>query len=303
MGPIMREWIDTHLHLLYVESLHYDWTRSYDALKGRVALEDYMPLAQTNGITRALHMEADVRESESALETRLISQLMDIPGSPVVGAIAACRPESEQFPSFLESQQANPRVHGLRRVLHTMPDDVSLSEVFRRNLRLLPTVGYTFDLCVLARQLPLAIELARACPDVTMVLDHCGVPNVMARELSPWREHIQALAALPNVFCKISGLIAYGDAARWPIGDVESVAADLRPFVEHAIECFGWERVVWGSDFPVCNLTRGLPVWRAVTDCLLQGCSDVELDALAHGNAIRLYRLQPAMSTDTMRQR
>jgi predicted TIM-barrel fold metal-dependent hydrolase len=183
-----------------------------------------------------------------------------------------------------------------------VPDDVSQTELFRRNLRRLAPAGYTFDLCVLARQLPLAIDLARACPDVPMVLNHCGVPNVAQQEFSPWREDIRALAAMPNVSCKVSGVIAYGDATRWPDGDIDSVAADLRPFVEHAIGCFGWTRVVWGSDFPVCNLTRGLPVWRAVTDRLLEGCSDAELDALAHGNAMRLYRLEPATGATTTGQ-
>ena len=105
---------------------------------------------------------------------------------------------------------------------------------------------------------------------------------------------LSALAALPQVHCKISGVIAYGNPSRWPEGDIDAIAADLRPFVEHAIECFGWKRIVWGSDYPVCTLTRGLVAWKAVTERLLEGCSDDEIDALARHNAERLYRLAPS---------
>jgi predicted TIM-barrel fold metal-dependent hydrolase len=114
---------------------------------------------------------------------------------------------------------------------------------------------------------------------------------VASGELEHWRRDIRALAALPNVHCKISGVIAYGDPSRWQGSDVAPVAEDLRPYIEEVIQSFGWQRVVWGSDFPVCKLTKGLTTWKHVTDLLMQGASDSELDALAHGNARRIYRL------------
>ncbi|MDE2394669.1 MAG: amidohydrolase [Burkholderiales bacterium] len=292
----MREWTDTHLHLLYPERLHYDWAAPLPALNRRFALEDYAPLARELGITRTLHMEVDVRESEIEAENRLVAELVAAPGSPLAGGISACRPEHDDFPAFLERQSANPLVRGFRRVLHVVPDSVSQGETFRRHLRLLGAAGYPFDLCLNADQLHLGLALARACPDLTLVLDHCGVPQVGTQALDPWRDDICALAALPRVHCKISGVIAYGNAARWPEGDIGAIAADLRPFVEHCIQSFGWQRVVWGSDFPVCNLTRGLAAWKAVTDRLLEGCSDSQIDALAHANAERLYRLAPVSS-------
>jgi predicted TIM-barrel fold metal-dependent hydrolase len=290
----MRQWLDTHLHLLYPGRLHYDWTAELPALKHPFHLQDYMSEAQSLGIGPALHMEADVREAEIEAETDLVEKLAKDPSAQIVGAISSCRPEStdsKAFASFVERTTANPLVRGFRRVLHTQPDELASSERFRANLRLLTAQGHPFDLCVLSRQLPQATELARSLHSATFVLDHCGVPPVASGELEYWRRQIRTLATLPNVHCKISGVIAYGDPSRWRGGDIAAVAEDLRPYIEQVIHSFGWQRVVWGSDFPVCKLTEGLTTWKHVTDLLMRGASDSELDALAQGNARRIYRL------------
>jgi predicted TIM-barrel fold metal-dependent hydrolase len=290
----MRQWLDTHLHSLYPERLHYDWTAELPALQHPFHLPSYLNEARSLGIGWALHVEADVREAEIEAETQLVNELAADPSRHIIGAIASCRPESTDsraFASFAERATANPLIRGFRRVLHTQPGDLSSSHRFRANLRLLTALGHPFDLCVLSSQLAQAAELARSLPNTTFVLDHCGIPPVASGELEFWRGHIRTLASLPNVYCKISGVIAYGDPSRWPVGDIAAVTDDLRPYVEHVIHGFGWQRVVWGSDFPVCNLTRGLTIWKRVTDLLMRGASDSELDALAQDNARRIYRL------------
>jgi len=290
----MRQWLDTHVHLLYPERLHYDWTAALPALQHPFHLRDYRSEAQSLGIGPALHMEADVREADIEAETELVEELAKDPSGPMVGAISSCRPESTDvraFASFVERTTANPLIHGFRRVLHTQPDELSASERFRANLRLLTAQGHPFDLCVLSHQLPQAAELAKSLHNATFVLDHCGMPRVASGEFEYWRKDIRTLATLPNVHCKISGVIAYGDPSRWQGSDVAPVAEDLRPYIEEVIQSFGWQRVVWGSDFPVCKLTKGLTTWKHVTDLLMQGASDSELEALAHGNARRIYRL------------
>lgn len=290
----MRPWLDTYLHLLYPQRLNYDWTKSLPVLDRAHVLDEYVGLAQPAGIRLALHMEADVRAQQMEAETELIGELARQPGSLIAGAIASCRPEQDEIGDFLERALSNPLIHGFRRVLHVVPDELSTSTTFRRNVWALTGQGHPFDLCVLPGQLHLADALAKACPESQMVLDHCGVPAVASQALTPWKEGIAQLASNPNMACKISGLIAYGDANRWPSGDVASVVRDLRPYFEHVVDCFGWGRLVWGSDYPVCNLTRDLPTWKAVTDQLVAGCSDSEVDALAYGNARRIYRLANA---------
>jgi predicted TIM-barrel fold metal-dependent hydrolase len=272
--------IDTHLHLIDRHRLRYPWLASTPQLARDFSLQDYLGGARGLGIETALHMEVDVAAEDQAAETAFVTGL----GAPVIGAIAACRPESPGFPAALERLAANPRVRGLRRILHQSPDELGLAPLFAENLRRLAAHDLSFDLCVLARQLPIAIRLARACPDVRFILDHCGVPDIAAGALDPWRDGITQLAALPNVSCKISGVVAYA-GADW-------TTADLRPYVEHCIQAFGWDRVVWGSDWPVCTLTADLTRWVQATHALISGCADHETARLLSLNARRIYRLE-----------
>jgi predicted TIM-barrel fold metal-dependent hydrolase len=275
MAPI----IDTHLHLIYPDRLRYPWLADVAALNRSFSLETYRAQAESLGIEGALHMEVDVAEEDQAAETAFVTGL----GAPIIGAIAACRPEAADFAARLDGVAANPRVCGLRRILHTSPDELGLQPMFAENLRRLAAYDLSFDLCVLARQLPIAAHLARACPDIRFVLDHCGVPEVAARALDPWRDDIRRIAEHPNVVCKISGIVAYA-GADWTV-------EDLRPFVEHCIASFGWDRVVWGSDWPVSTLTADLARWVAASRAIVSGCSESEIDRLFSGNARRVYRL------------
>jgi predicted TIM-barrel fold metal-dependent hydrolase len=270
---------DTHLHLVYLDRFSYPWLGGAPALNRDFTLETYRPQAEAAGITRSIHMEVDVAEADQMRETDFVTAL----GGSVVAAISSCRPESQDFPAQLEKLAANPKVKGLRRILHTSPDALSQAPLFTDNLKRLAAHRLSFDLCVLARQLPLALRIARACPDVQFILDHCGVPAVKERALDPWRADIQALAVEPNVVCKVSGVVAYADP-NW-------TADDLRPFVEHVIESFGWDRVVWGSDWPVCTLTADLGRWVAATRTIIAGESEGNQAKLLNGNAGRIYRL------------
>ena len=271
--------IDTHLHLIYQDRLRYSWIADVPKLQRDFPLQEYLAEATGLGIEAAIHMEVDVDAEDQEAETAFVTGL----GAPVIAAIASCRPESAGFAAALDRIAGNPTVRGLRRILHQSPDELSLASIFAENLRRLARHGLSFDLCVLGRQLPIAIRLARACPEVRFVLDHCGVPDIAAQALDPWRYGITQLAALPNVACKISGVVAYA-GADW-------TTADLRPYVEHCLEAFGWDRVVWGSDWPVCTLTADLTRWVRATHELTSGCTDSERERLFSLNAQRIYGL------------
>lgn len=272
--------VDTHLHLVYKDRFSYPWLEGAAALNRQWTAEDYFAAAERLGIESALHMEVDVAERDMEAETRFV-----VGAHPrIAGAIASARPESPDFPAFLDRLLAIDGVRGIRRILHTSPDELSTSETFAGNIRRLGDAGLPFDLCVLARQLPVGRELAEKCPDTQFVLDHCGVPDVAGKALDPWRADIEALAALPNVAAKISGVVAYA-RADWTIND-------LRPFVEHVIESFGWDRVVWGSDHPVCTLTANLERWVETTQEIVAGASADEQARLFHRNAERIYHLE-----------
>lgn len=275
--------VDTHLHLINKSTLTYPWLASVPALDRDFLYATYEVEARRVGIEAALHMEVDVDPGEMERETTEVRQLSLRPGSLLKGAIAACRPEEDGFAAYLERQQADPLVKGFRRVLHVMPDALSESVLFRENIRRLAGSRFTFDLCVLPHQIPKAIALADLVPDLQFVLDHCGVPDIRGGAEDPWRAHMSEIARRPNVVAKISGVVAYADES-W-------VVETLRPYVEHTIAAFGWDRVVWGSDWPVCTLGGSLSTWVAATHALIKDCSAEERKKLLSANARRIWSL------------
>jgi predicted TIM-barrel fold metal-dependent hydrolase len=276
--------IDTHLHLIYRDRLRYPWLADVPPLNRDFSYETYAVEARRCGITDAIHMEVDVAPDDIEAETRNVEGLAGLPQSLLRGAVSSCRPEDEGFPAFLERQLANPFVKGFRRVLHVVPDELSEGATFRANIKRLAEASRPFDLCVRPDQIGKAIALADLAPSVQFVLDHCGVPAIKDRAEHPWRERIAEIAGRPNVAVKISGVVAYAEPETWTVDDI-------RAYVEHAIESFGWDRVVWGSDWPVCTLTASLSVWVAATHAITLGCSVNERERLFSVNARRIWRL------------
>jgi len=275
---------DSHLHIVDRGKLHYPWLAGAGALDRDSLYEEYARDAKRCGITDVLHMEVDVDPSDIGAETDYVASLSRQPDSLIRGAIAACRPEEPGFPTYLEHILANPFVKGFRRVLHVVPDELSDSILFRENLNRLTATRLTFDLCVLPHQLQRAMALIDLNPNVRFILDHCGVPAVKDGMSEVWKTGIREIARRANVTVKISGVVAYADPDSWTV-------ETLRPFVEHSISSFGWDRVVWGSDWPVCTLGGGLPSWVATTHALTAGCSADEREQLYQRNAKRLWNL------------
>lgn len=276
--------IDTHQHLWDLDLFSYGWTKEFPPLFRSFHMSDYLGATRGLGIEKSVHIEADVDEPYMLDETRHISRLAKAQDNPLTGLVACGRPEKEGFREYLDKIAGEPALKGIRRVLHTQPDSVGQGLTFIENVKILNSYGLSFDLCVLARQLPIAIDLVRQCPDVTFILDHCGIPQVKERALDPWRAHLREIATFPNVSCKISGLVAYADPQNW-------TAEDLRPFVEHTIECFGWDRVMFGSDWPVCTLASPVKRWVETLASLTRSESEEHRDQLFYANAERVYRL------------
>jgi predicted TIM-barrel fold metal-dependent hydrolase len=284
--------LDTHQHLLYPDRLRYAWAERTPALEGRsFTLEDYRRLTEGAGVAATIFMECDADDYRA--EARLVAALAKAPESRLLGLIASCRPETDEgFEAWLDEGGAL-GVLGYRRILHESGDHVSRSETFRANVRRIGARGLPFDMCFLARQLPVALELARACPDTRLVLDHCGVPDIAGGGLAGWRDGVSALAALPNVVAKLSGVLAYCAPGR-------ATLAEVRPYLEHVIDSFGPERCLWGSDWPVVDTRADLPSWIAAFRTILAGCSEAEMAAMAHGTAERVYGVAlPEVSATT----
>lgn len=274
--------VDTHQHLWDLKQFPYSWTDDIPPLRRNFLIGDYIAAAEGSGIGKTVFVECDVDEPyalEEAWHVQNLAQQHPL----IAGIVAAARPEKPDFPAQLDALRDIPLLRGIRRVLHVIPDGVSQSALFVENVRRLASHRLTFDLCVLARQLPLAVALARECPEVQFILDHCGVPDVKARAFEPWKSDLALIAELPNVACKISGLVAYAGPG-WTV-------EDLRPWVEHTVACFGWKRLMWGGDWPVCTLGGTLGEWIAASDELFSATSEADRDSLFRTNAERIYHI------------
>lgn len=275
---------DTHLHLIYPDQINYPWLSKVPTLDKPSKFKNYARSAKRLSISGCLHMEVDVAEADIKKETALVDKIMAQGGGLLRGAISACRPETPDFASFLDWVQDNPTIVGFRRVLHVMPDNLSQTTVFRDNIKRLSGTGLSFDLVVLPAQMEIATELVDHCPNVQFILDHCGVPDIKGGGYEPWAVGMHRLAERPNVIAKISGVIAYGDPDTWGLDDI-------RPYVDHTVVCFGHERVIWGSDSPVCNLGGGLEAWVAATHALTNNWLAEDRAALYRGNARKIWQL------------
>jgi L-fuconolactonase len=155
---------------------------------------------------------------------------------------------------------------------------------FVAGVRRLGPLGLSFDICVYHFQLPAVIALARAVPEVPMVLDHLGKPAIRDGTLDPWRQHLRELAQLPHVMAKVSGLATEADWRHWS-------GADLRPYFEAAVEAFGFDRLMFGSDWPVSTLAVGYQQWVDTIGEMLAGTASADRERLFAGTARHFYRL------------
>ena len=183
----------------------------------------------------------------------------------------------------LERLANNRLVKGVRRILQGEKDNTyCLRPEFIEGVQSLPEFKLSFDICIYHFQMGGVIELVKKCPNVKFVLDHIGKPDIKNQLFEPWKADIKALAQFPNVWCKISGLVTEADHANWS-------AAGLRPYIEHTIGQFGFDRVMYGGDWPVARLAAEYLRWVEVLDEAVAGCSESEKRKLFRDNAIAFY--------------
>jgi L-fuconolactonase len=244
--------IDAHIHFWDPERLHYAWLP--DALNRRFLPEDVN--VEVDGF---VFVQADCRDEEAEAEVAWVETL----DAPIVG-IVGYAPVHEGEAARTAVERLAPRVVGIRTLLQGKPTSVLEGDELVAGVKLLADYDLTFDACVTQDQLPAVTRLARNAPDATIVLDHVGKP----RRLDPWRADLTELARNENVYCKLSGLT--------------TEVAEPRPYIEHALDLFGPERCMFGSDWPVATLTTTYQGW-------LDLLPDDE--AIRGGTASRVYKL------------
>ena len=277
--------LDTHQHLIYRKISKYSWTNDIPPLSTEdFTIKNYQELTQGLGVGGSIFMESGVDDSDYKKEAEFTKTLYDDDTNKILGLILSIRPEEDEgFDEWLNKTVEMGAV-GYRRILHVMPDDLSRDETFRKNVRKIGSMEKTFDLCFLPSQLKIAKELAVACDNTNLILNHCGVPSIATNGLDPWRNDIEELSKVENVTCKLSGLMAY-------CAPGTSSIETIQPYVDHVLKCFGPDRIVWGSDWPVVNLGKELPEWINVTRKILDKLSEDEASAIANLNAQKIYRI------------
>jgi predicted TIM-barrel fold metal-dependent hydrolase len=276
--------IDTHQHLWDPIRFRYAWLTSVPSLNRAFSVSDYSAITRDIQVAKSVFVEADVNEAFILEEARYALTLAAAPQTVVAGVVASGRPEKKDFRPYLDKICGNSKLKGIRRVLHTEPDEVSKTELFVHNIRSLESYRLSFDLCVLARQLPIAINLVSRCPGVTFILDHCGLPDLKREEFKAWCNYIVEISRFPNVCCKLSGLMTCGNPGEWE-------EKDLQPYIDQVIACFGWDRVLFGSDWPICTLGGGFQRWLSILYARTHTAGGADQGKLFHGNAVRVYRL------------
>jgi L-fuconolactonase len=277
--------VDAHVHLYDPGVIRYGW------MAGKPAVEGQRLMAQLDAARGGVEIEAlvwievDADPGQHLQEASFIDGLVRTDRR--IAAMVAHAPleHGTAVTPDLEKLAAHGLTRGIRRLLQDEPDDAfCLRPGFIEGVRLLARFGLSFDICVYPHQLAGAVELARRCPEVRFVLDHAGKPGVRDGLMEPWRTHIAELAALPNVWCKLSGLITEADQATWS-------REQLRPYIDHVIESFGFARVMFGSDWPVSEQTHRYAEWVEIVEQALAGAAADERRKLFCDSAIAFYRL------------
>jgi L-fuconolactonase len=277
--------IDSHVHLADPGRLAYAWTKNAPSLNRRVVVDDLMRAAGPVQIEKLVFVEVDVDLPQHLDEAKWVDG-MAASDKRIAGMVAALTLErGKAAESELDQLRQNTVLRGIRRLIQNQADpDFCIQPKFIEGLKLLAKHDLVFDVCIFHHHMPNAIKMVRQCPDVRFVLDHIGKPAIKAGLTEPWRQHMKELAALPNVTCKISGVSTEADHKSW-------TRDQLKPYIAHAIDSFGFDRSMYGGDWHVMELAGTYPQWIEVVDWVIEGASATEKRKLYRDTAIKTYRL------------
>ncbi len=279
--------IDSHVHLADPGRFGYGWAAGSPILNRTVLPKDLTDAAAPFEIDRFVFVEVDVNPPQEVDEARWVSGLA-AQDSRLQGIVACAQLEKgASVAEDLDRLGELRKLRGIRRLIQSQPDPgFCLRPDFLEGLSLLARRDLAFDICVFHHHLPNVIEMVRRTPGVRFVLDHIGKPGISEGLSEPWRADLRKLAGLPNVWCKISGVVTEADHAGWTL-------EEIRPYILHAIDCFGFERVMYGGDWHVVELACPYARWVEVIDEIVADASVDERRRLFRDNAISFYRLDP----------
>jgi L-fuconolactonase len=277
--------VDTHLHVWDPKFLRYPWLDSNELLNRPYLPADYRIACGPVQVEQMVFLQCECEFSQFMDEANWVTRLAQT--EPRITGIVPWAPleKGDAAQADLEKLAPNPLIKGIRRIIEFEPDiEFCLRPDFVKGVQALPGHGLSFDINISHRQMANTIKMVRQCPDVQFILDHIGKPDIKHQLLEPWKQEIKVLAGFPNVWCKISGLATEANFTTWQ-------KEELKPYIDHVLECFGFGRVMYGGDWPVASMATTYPRWVETLAWAVSGCTETEVKQLFHDNAIAFYRL------------
>ncbi|GAA3815764.1 amidohydrolase family protein [Streptomyces chiangmaiensis] len=277
--------VDAHHHVWDLSVRDQDWITGPELqpLRRNFTMADLEPEAREVGVDRTVLVQT-VTVAEETPEFLALADETDLVAG-VVGWTDLTAPGVADALARLRELPGGPYLRGIRHQVQGEPDPEWLLRAdVRRGLAAVAEAGLVYDLVVLPHQLPACVRTAAALPHLTFVLDHLGKPPIASGVLEPWASHVRSLGALPNTVCKLSGMVTEAGWRDWS-------QADLRPYADTVLEAFGPERLMYGSDWPVCTLAATYGEVSRAAGALTVDLGDDERALIFEATAARVYRL------------
>ncbi|PSL46783.1 L-fuconolactonase [Chitinophaga niastensis] len=273
--------IDAHQHFWQYHPVRDAWiNESMQVIRRDFLPEDLAPVLEANGVHGCVAVQADQSTEETAFLLALADQHDIIKG--VVGWIDL---RADDIHEQLSQYAAQPKLKGFRHIVQGEPDNrFILGENFCRGIKALSQYHFTYDILVYPKQLPAVEEFVQQFPQQQLIIDHLAKPDIRAGELNAWASHMRRIAQSPNVYCKLSGLVTEADWQHWQ-------PDHFKPFLEVALEAFGANRLLFGSDWPVCLLAGAYEEVKGIITDYISTLSTTEQNKIMGGNAISFYHL------------
>lgn len=272
--------VDAHQHFWKFDPIRDAWiTNEMQVLRRDFSADDLAVLLRKNAIDGCVAVQADQSENETHF-------LLDIAQkSPIVkGVVGWVDLRAGNLEDRLKYFSQFPLLKGFRHIVQGQPAGFMDDPTFRRGVSLLSNHKFTYDLLIYHYQLPEAIRFVSSITEVPVVLDHIAKPSIATGELDVWAKDIRALAALPNVYCKLSGMITEANWKKWK-------PADFTPYLDVVMEAFTPSRLMYGSDWPVCLLSGSYEEQLSIVKTYVSSLSASEREAIMGGNAIKFYNI------------
>ena len=272
--------IDTHQHFWNYDATRHDWiNEDMRAIKKDFLPEQLAPILKENKVEGCVSVQVDQTTEETDFLLALAKEHSFIKG--VVGWVDL---RASNLEDKLENYKDAKALKGFRHIIQGQAAGFMLQPNLIQGLKKLATRNYTYDLLIYAHQLKEANEFIKQVTELPIVIDHVAKPNIKDSEMEDWKKEITALAKYPNVYCKISGMATEANWETWTM-------AGLQPYLDTVVEAFGTERIMFGSDWPVCLVASSYAKWLNGIQNYFNTFSSTEQEAIFAGNAIKFYKL------------